>query len=97
MSAVHEKSARPSHIAHHINQVRFPHDDCVSGEDGNIAVRIVGYIAGERDDVRLIGLIAMRNRDASASLFRESTRGGDEIEKPLLSRHGIHSRPGYFA
>ena len=72
MPAVHEKSTRPSDIAHHVNQVGFADDDRVAGQDCNIALRVVAHIARERNANGFIGLIAMRDGDASTGLVGES-------------------------
>jgi len=92
MPAVHEKSAGSSYIAHDVNQVGLANNDRVPGQDGNVALRIVGYIAREGNSNWLVGLVPMRDRNASASLFCKTAGSRDEIEEPLLSRHGIHSR-----
>src|SRR5580700_6301898 len=96
MPAVHEKSARPSNVSHHVNQVGFMNDNRVARQDGNVALRVIGYIARQWNSNRFVRLIAMCNRDASARLFRESSSDRNEIEQALLSRHRIHTRPCYL-
>ena len=59
LHGIDRKCARTNDIADHVNQVSFPHDDRIPGQDGNVALGVVGYIAREGNGNGLVRLIAL--------------------------------------
>src|SRR5579872_4209224 len=94
---VHQKAAWPSNITHHINQICFANDDCVAGQDGDVAFGVVADIARERNGDGFFWLIAMSDCDALACFFREPASGRNEIKKPLLAGYRINAWANDFA